>query len=1244
MKIKNRKAKVDIRAQSEHEEVDMNGEDKNQDTVWKDVDTFMYDENIPIEHENKYQPDDIDLQREADALMPVVPAGRPKRQRFLPATFRDFVPSQPSTLPSGLPSKTRNGLTPPLPISIPATPTRRSPSVQDIHAPLSTVSTEPDQFGLFREYIQYPTYEPDEFSSFDDLCDASMFNISQPPARDPESGFGPRKYASDALSSSSHRFQSLSKLTDSYAPFPNTSTYHMMKFAYDERNDNSFGLAGIQRVNEEIIQQPGFDPKDLRGFNTQREARKLDEFIASQSVNSNLPFDTHAGWKKSSVKISLPCTGKKNSEDRAPTVEVDNIIHRDLLEVMKEAYSSEAASEYHLRGYKQMWERDEYPEPIRVHGEVYTSDAFLQMESEVLSSPAEPGCNLERVVVPIMAYSDSTHLASFGTASICPGYLWFGSQSKYSRAKPSKFAAHHLVYFPSLPKTVEDEYTKQFGHAPSDEMKTHLKRELEHEVWKLLLTVAFLHAYVHGVVVEGPDGILRRLYPRFFTYSADYPEKILLASIKNLGTHLCPRCTIKTSEVSGIGTREDMASRETSRRIDNKRLRKMIEKARKKFFKHGKGIGSTAVENELKGSCTPHRNAFSAAFHDLGFNYFALFVNDIMHEIELGTFRDLIIHLIRMCHAMGKDTVQELNQRFRTVPTFGRGTIRRFVDNVSELKKLAARDYEDLLQCAPTCFEGLFATRSQEIDDLVQNLLAHMATWHAYAKLRLHTDLTLESFEVATIELGCLLRTFAIQTAEKFDTQLLPREADAKARRKAKKKKTDSQNRNKIADSEPRRKLFNLNTYKFHALGDYPWTIRTFGTTDSYSTQLGELEHRRIKRLYIHTNKIHFTFQIARHEQRRRALKNLLRKKPTNIQHRATRSKVSRPSLSFDDSDPLPFTDPTTHYHISSSTRFSENIVTWLGDLQYDPAFTNFLPKLKDHILERLLGIPQNEREFSAAQRTTITFKNNKIFRHKVIRLNYTTYDMRRNQDSCNPRTHSDIMMLSGDPETSSEHPYWFARIIGVYHVDVIHSSGLSQSLLAQKLDFLFVRWFGLANEQEQYGISTKHMPKLGFIDTSNPESFGFVDPSNVIRGCHIIPAFSDGKTDQFLVGPSLARREADNGEDYFRYYVNMWVDRDMFMRFRGGGVGHKSTLSSTRVFEEQNNVKPGDKDRMFDAAATALVHEEDGESDAVIVSEEEEEVEVANHGSDGELEDVLGPEDGEDNGIDEDYEGFAEY
>jgi hypothetical protein len=29
----------------------------------------------------------------------------------------------------------------------------------------------------------------------------------------------------------------------------------------------------------------------------------------------------------------------------------------------------------------------------------------------------------------------------------------------------------------------------------------------------------------HGIVIMGRDGIERRFFPTFFTYSADYPEK-----------------------------------------------------------------------------------------------------------------------------------------------------------------------------------------------------------------------------------------------------------------------------------------------------------------------------------------------------------------------------------------------------------------------------------------------------------------------------------------------------------------------------------------------------------------------------------------------------------------------------------------------------------------------------------------------------------------------------------------------
>ncbi len=83
--------------------------------------------------------------------------------------------------------------------------------------------------------------------------------------------------------------------------------------------------------------------------------------------------------------------------------------------------------------------------------------------------------------------------------------------------------------------------------------------------------------------------------------------------------------------------------------------------------------------------------------------------------------------------------------------------------------------------------------------------------------------------------------------------------------------------------SGKRQKTFNLTTYKLHSLGDYVVAIKTFGTTDSYSTQIvsvftscptfhfyvliltlqGELEHRTIKRHYAQTNKQQFVDQMA---------------------------------------------------------------------------------------------------------------------------------------------------------------------------------------------------------------------------------------------------------------------------------------------------------------------------------------------------------------------------------------------
>ena len=66
---------------------------------------------------------------------------------------------------------------------------------------------------------------------------------------------------------------------------------------------------------------------------------------------------------------------------------------------------------------------------------------------------------------------------------------------------------------------------ENFGKAATAAMLTHLRRELAQAVWMLLMDMDFMHAYVFGLVFQLVDGIMRVFFPRFLTYSADYPEK-----------------------------------------------------------------------------------------------------------------------------------------------------------------------------------------------------------------------------------------------------------------------------------------------------------------------------------------------------------------------------------------------------------------------------------------------------------------------------------------------------------------------------------------------------------------------------------------------------------------------------------------------------------------------------------------------------------------------------------------------
>jgi hypothetical protein len=56
-------------------------------------------------------------------------------------------------------------------------------------------------------------------------------------------------------------------------------------------------------------------------------------------------------------------------------------------------------------------------------------------------------------------------------------------------------------------------------------LMTHANREVLHAQWSILLDDKFLEAWLNGIVINCPDGIIRLFFPRIFVYSADYPEK-----------------------------------------------------------------------------------------------------------------------------------------------------------------------------------------------------------------------------------------------------------------------------------------------------------------------------------------------------------------------------------------------------------------------------------------------------------------------------------------------------------------------------------------------------------------------------------------------------------------------------------------------------------------------------------------------------------------------------------------------
>ena len=231
-----------------------------------------------------------------------------------------------------------------------------------------------------------------------------------------------------------------------------------------------------------------------------------------------------------------------------------------------------------------------------------------------------------------------------------------------------------------------------------------------------------------------------------------------------------------------------------------------------------------------------------------------------------------------------------------------------------------------------------------------------------------------------------------------------------------------------------------------------------------------------------------------------------------------------------------------------------------------------------------LLLLHIRERLFPNGDDTEQIFiENNTVHEHPVLNIEYTSYDVQRERDIVHVGYgRTGVMVYT--PTLGGDEPWSYANVLDIYHVIIRTASNPKP----KRLTVLWVRWME-RSASGLTGLNSKNYTRVSFVPSSNTpgSTFDFIDPSHIIRSCHLIPAFDLGRTND-LLDPSMAR---DMEGDWCAYYVNRcgpdkftiasilttvygqshrFVDRDAFARFAGIGIGCQR-FQSSRVLEIQS-------------------------------------------------------------------------
>jgi len=194
---------------------------------------------------------------------------------------------------------------------------------------------------------------------------------------------------------------------------------------------------------------------------------------------------------------------------------------------------------------------------------------------------------------------------------------------------------------------------------------------------------------------------------------------------------------------------------------------------------------------------------------------------------------------------------------------------------------------------------------------------------------------------------------------------------------------------------------------------------------------------------------------------------------------------------------------------------------------------------MEDDFLPGLPGSSSYDNSLGLTNWQAVIFKHDCMYKHKIMHINYTSYDIHRDEDIVYTGTRghcNNVMVLALAHIWLYGHPFWYAQVLGIYHVNVICTGEGNANFLPHRLEFLWVRWY---EPEDQPG--TNRLACISFLPSSDDHSFGFLDPDNILRACHVIPLFQLGLACKN--GPGLSCCDQNHGHtDWESYIANWWV------------------------------------------------------------------------------------------------------